>query len=424
MKFLTAAGIAILLSGPLLVGWVYGINPSDFSSNIVVPIFDGIVLGLIVLGVVSLVLARMPLNPRVAMVIGVAFLLVPVGVFVAGNVSTETGCFNPGISCPATGDIVNGPITVNAGQSNYYQFSIPNGVRDVSVHLQWSSDGKISVYVMNASELIGWQEGQIPEAYYSSAETQGYTSLQLPADNLYYLVFDNAFSTVQKVVQTSSGFSYMCNGICGTIGAPIQQLNPSAPSCVSSNNSEVCSVVLTNLGSVDASPTGVCFESWSADEGPVMSWGTPRQGVFSPRATMAPSSNAAGACTVSGAMAPLGLAITVLIPFAGGYNVMMYGPVSLNAPTCTQSGTQLVCTFDVNNDAELGVVATGCQIQIGDNVTRWTGTLGGTTTLDSAHQGDRFTCSVIGSEPPVGTTVSGTVRFGDGSYAIFSSRWS
>jgi hypothetical protein len=424
MKVLATVGIVLLLSVLLLIGWVYSGNPSDFGYNIAVPLFDGILLGLASLGVISVALARVPLKRQHAMAIGVAFLLVPVAVLLLGSMTSETACFDPGVSCPVTGDIVNGPETVGPGRSNSYQFSIPYGVQDLSVHLQWSSGGRISVYVMNATELISWLGGQRLQAYYSSAESQGYANLRLPAGNLYYLVFSNPLPTFQEVVQTDSGFSYMCGGsLCGTVGGPVQQLNPSAPSCVGTNGSEDCSVTLTNFGSAETSPTGTCVESWAVDEGPLMTWGTPHLGVFAPTTPITPSSNLTGTCTVAGATAPLGLAITVLIPFVGGYNVMMYGPVSLNAPTCTQSGTQLVCTFVINNDVMPGVFAIGCQIQVGDNVTRWTGILGGTTTFDAAHRGNRFTCSVTGSEPSIGTPVSGYVRFGDGSYAIFSSKW-
>jgi hypothetical protein len=331
-------------------------------------------------------------------------------------------CAAPGISCPATTDIVNGQITIGPGQSNYYQFGIPYGVQDLSVNLQWSSSGRVSVYVMNATELIGWQGGQSPQSYYSSAEPQGNVSIQLPADNLYYLVFDNPVSTAQEVVQANSGLSYMCS-FCGS-SAPVQQPNSSSPSCVSANGSEVCSVTLTNMGHTEATPTGVCVESWSLDEGPVMTWGIPRQGVFSPTTPIPQSSNLTETCTVAGATAPLGLAITVLIPFAGGYNVLMYGPVSFNAPVCTQQGTRLVCTFTINNDAMPGVVATACQIQVGDNVSRWSGTVGGTTLLNSDNRGASFTCSIVGSEPPIGTMVTGFVTFSNRSYALFSSRWS
>jgi hypothetical protein len=336
---------------------------------------------------------------------------------------TQTGCFNPGVSCPATEDIVNGPIIVNASQSNFYQFIVPYGAQDLDVHIQWSDGGGISVYVVNATELISWQAGHGLSSFYDSGQsTQGDVNLQVPTGDLYYLVFDNTLSTVQRSVQTSSGFSFMCPGLsCGS--GPISQGNPSYPSCVSSNGSEVCSVTLVNSGS-ETSPTGTCIESWSLDEGPLQTWGAPRVGTFSPTMPFSHSATVTGTCTVTETTAPLGLAITVLIPFSNDENVVMYGPVSLNAPACTQSGTHLVCTFSINNDAMPGVVATKCQIEIGDNVTSWTGTVGGVTVFNSANHGGLFTCSVVGTEPTLGTPVTGIVRFSNGSYAPFSSEWS
>jgi len=94
-KILAAAGIVLLLSGPLMIGWIYAVNPSDFSSNIEVPLFDGIVVGLAALGVVSLVLSRVSIKPQRAMAIGVAFMLVPVAILIVGNMTTETACFGP-----------------------------------------------------------------------------------------------------------------------------------------------------------------------------------------------------------------------------------------------------------------------------------------------------------------------------------------
>ena len=118
--------------------------------------------------------------------------------------------------------------------------------------------------------------------------------------------------------------------------------------------------------------------------------------------------------------APLGLAITALIPFTDGNNIIMNGPMSLNAPTCIQSGSRLVFSFSIDNDFAPGVVATKCQIQVGDNVASWAGTVGGITAFNADTHGSLFTCSVTGTEPPVGTPVSGLVGFSDRSYASFS----
>jgi hypothetical protein len=78
-----------------MVGWIYEVNPSDFSYNIAVPLFDGMVVVLAALGVVSLILSRFSINPRRATAIGVVFILIPVAIFFVGGITTETGCFGP-----------------------------------------------------------------------------------------------------------------------------------------------------------------------------------------------------------------------------------------------------------------------------------------------------------------------------------------
>lgn len=373
------------------------------------------------LGASRLVNNRAKIMKRKTLVgaIAISLILVAGIILLVGFLfSSQTGCFDPGISCPDTGDIVNGPLTVNASQYNFYQFSIPYGAQGINVHAQWSSGGSIGVYIVNATELISWQGGFGLHSYYSSGQsTNGDVSLNLPSDDLYYLVYDNTFSSVAKNIQTSSGFSYMCN-LCGA--TPIQQENPSYPTCVPLNGSEACSAILSNTGNLETSPTGVCIQSWSLREGPLQTWGVPRLGIFQPRTTVSPLSNTTGTCTVSGTTAPLGLAITVLIPFTDRNNIIMYGPVSLNAPTCTQSGSRLVCSFSIDNDFTPGVVATKCQIQVGDNVSSWAGTVGGVTAFNADTHGSLFTCSVTGTEPPIGTLITGLVSFSDGSYAPFS----
>jgi len=94
-KILAVAGVVLLMSGPLIIGWVYEVNPSDFAYNIAVPMFDAIIIGLASLGVFSLVLSRVSINPRRATALGVAFMLVPVAIFLVGNMTTETACFGP-----------------------------------------------------------------------------------------------------------------------------------------------------------------------------------------------------------------------------------------------------------------------------------------------------------------------------------------
>jgi len=126
LKILLAAGIVLLLSGPLLVGWIYEVNPSDFNYNIAVPLFDAIVLGLVILGFVSLGLSRLNIKPRYATAIGIAFLLLPVAVFVAGSTTTVTACFGcnqlrvyglTSVSCAGVSEITCSTSIIASGES-------------------------------------------------------------------------------------------------------------------------------------------------------------------------------------------------------------------------------------------------------------------------------------------------------------------
>jgi hypothetical protein len=280
---------------------------------------------------------------------------------------TYTACLDQPIFGPcAGGDIVNGPVTINASQYSLYEFDIPYGAQDIAVHLQWSSGGAIGVYVMNATELIGWQNGHGLRTFYNSGQAkQGDLNLMVPPDDLYYLVFDNSLSSAAKNVQGTSGVSYMCD-FCST--APIQQLSSSAAACIAVNGSEACSVALSNLGNETASPTGTCIESWGAVEGPVLTWGAPHLGVFTPRTAISPSSSLSGTCTVTGFTAPLELAIIVQIPFTDGDNVDLYGPASLNTVVATITVTETLTTQASQATTTYAIPTTSCTF-LGPDVT-------------------------------------------------------
>jgi hypothetical protein len=140
----------------------------------------------------------------------------------------------------------------------------------------------------------------------------------------------------------TSGFSYFCN-LC-SINEPIQQPSSSSASCAAVNGSEVCSVALSNRGTEAASPTGTCIEAWSLDEGPAYAWGAPHLGVFTPTTPISPSSSLSGTCTVAGSTVPVGLAVTVLIPFTDGVNVELYGPAGVHTVVETMTVTETLTT--------------------------------------------------------------------------------
>jgi hypothetical protein len=113
-----------------------------------------------------------------------------------------------------TMNIVNGMITVNAGNYESYQFTIPSGASGASVSGSFTASGgsgnDIIVLIMDSTDFVNWQNGHSASAYYNSGqETTGTISASLPAGATYYLVYSNTFSTFSsKNVQTSVNLDY------------------------------------------------------------------------------------------------------------------------------------------------------------------------------------------------------------------------
>jgi len=113
-----------------------------------------------------------------------------------------------------TENIVNGLVTVNAGNYEYYQFSVPSGASAVSVSGSFTASGgsgnDIIVYVMDYTNFVNWQNGHSASAYYNSGQVTTETiSTSLPAGATYYLVYSNTFSILSsKNVQTTVNLVY------------------------------------------------------------------------------------------------------------------------------------------------------------------------------------------------------------------------
>jgi hypothetical protein len=92
--------------------------------------------------------------------------------------------------------------TVNARSFSYYRFGVPQGARDVKVSGQFDSaggadkNGDIEVLLLTEGDLVNWQYGLSPAAYYTSGRVpKGYVDAVLPAGaGAYCLVFNNNFS--------------------------------------------------------------------------------------------------------------------------------------------------------------------------------------------------------------------------------------
>jgi hypothetical protein len=114
-----------------------------------------------------------------------------------------------------TVNIVNGLITVNANEYEYYQFYVPSGATNVRVQGSFTASGgsgnDVAVLIMDSTDFINWQNGHQASAYYSSGQlTTSSFDAPLPSGSgTYYLVYSNTFSIIsQKNVNTQANLSY------------------------------------------------------------------------------------------------------------------------------------------------------------------------------------------------------------------------
>ena len=115
-----------------------------------------------------------------------------------------------------TVNIVNGLITVNANEYEYYPFYVPSGAINVHVQGSFTASGGLgndkAVLIMDSTDFINWQNGHQASAYYDSGRlTTSSFDVPLPSGpGTYYLVYSNTFSIIsQKNVNTQANLSYM-----------------------------------------------------------------------------------------------------------------------------------------------------------------------------------------------------------------------
>jgi RNA polymerase subunit RPABC4/transcription elongation factor Spt4 len=107
--------------------------------------------------------------------------------------------------------------SVSAHGFSYYKFGVPPGASEVTVTGDFGTDGSpgasggIEVFLVTEADLINWQYGYSPAAFYTSARvTQGEIVTALPSGaGAYCLVFNNNFSPrTAKSVHTSVTLHY------------------------------------------------------------------------------------------------------------------------------------------------------------------------------------------------------------------------
>jgi hypothetical protein len=120
-----------------------------------------------------------------------------------------------GIQSTQTVNIVNGQITVDAGDYEYYQFTVPPGAANVEAYGSFTVSGgsgnDIVVLIMNLIEFFNWENGHQTGAYYDSGQlTASNFDVPLPSGSgTYCLVYSNTFSIMnQKSVNTEANLSY------------------------------------------------------------------------------------------------------------------------------------------------------------------------------------------------------------------------
>lgn len=110
-----------------------------------------------------------------------------------------------------TEDIVGEAVTINAGSYVYYKFSVPSRVSNI--YLQGGaislSDKIFSVYVLDSTDFIRWENGQLVNPYLSiEYVTRAPIGIILSQDTTYYLVIDNRFSITSQTVSIQVTLTY------------------------------------------------------------------------------------------------------------------------------------------------------------------------------------------------------------------------
>lgn len=135
-------------------------------------------------------------NTKLIIVI-VVVVIVVVGVI--GSI-LALGALNSILSSTHSTILVNGVVTVQPGQYNYYQFVVPSGATTVIVSGSFStspSNSTIEVLVFNQANYVSWGGGaHAATPYYDSGQVaSGTVNANLPGSGTYYLIYNNGYST-------------------------------------------------------------------------------------------------------------------------------------------------------------------------------------------------------------------------------------
>jgi hypothetical protein len=162
----------------------------------------------------------------VFIVVAGAFLFLGSGEFNSSPRKTITTIASSTVLAPLaiSSQVVNGTVSVSAGNYTYYQVSIPASASNVTFSGSFTTSGgggnDIEVLIMDQSNFASWQHGGLPAAtaskhYDSGQTTAGSFSLGcLPGT--YFVVYSDTFSSASsKTVNTMVSVMYNLNA--GTV---------------------------------------------------------------------------------------------------------------------------------------------------------------------------------------------------------------
>lgn len=117
-------------------------------------------------------------------------------------------------STPVSANVVNGDISVRAGQYEDYQLTVPANAAGAELTGNFLASGgsgnDIIVLIMDQTDYVNWQNGHQASTYYNSGQiTTSTFNVSLPSGGTYFLVYSNQFSTFSsKSVNTQATLTY------------------------------------------------------------------------------------------------------------------------------------------------------------------------------------------------------------------------
>lgn len=107
---------------------------------------------------------------------------------------------------PIVRDMVREVVTVEVNSHNLYEIFVPENISWAKIDGNFTVAGNnenIKVYVVDEVNLNYWITKKSMSTYYNSSEVSAAdVNCMLPSSGVYYLVFDNTYSPMKKILDT------------------------------------------------------------------------------------------------------------------------------------------------------------------------------------------------------------------------------